>query len=113
MFDNDPDMPRFVLHHRVTDERVMLPPEVCVGYMDNRPDARIISSRRVEEAVETADYLKRCAEEGLCVTHEFGEWSVSMVIRTLGSRVVKVAAEGVGKTLREAYYRYHGAGDAA
>lgn len=71
-----------------------------VAYLDLTPTSRVISSRRVERAVERDDFLKLCAEEGLFVGIEpDGE----------------VTLQGVsdnyfvhhGKTLREAYYRYH------
>ena len=75
---------------------------IAIGYLDITPTSRIIASRRVERAVERDDFLKLCAEEGLFVGIEpDGE----------------VTLQGVsdnyfvhhGKTLREAYYRYHAA----
>jgi hypothetical protein len=84
-------------------------PELHVAYNDTPSTQRIISSRRVEEAVETADYLKRCADEGLRVQREFDEWVVCRVERTPGTPVQYIRGTGVGATLREAYFRYHAA----
>ena len=67
-------------------------------YDDTHPGARIISSRKAEEAVETWEYLRRCEDEGLSVhrwaTRLGDGWDV------IGHRV------GNGATLREAYHRY-------
>ena len=85
-------------------------PENCaLGYNDGDPNSRIISSRRVEEAVETADFLKRCAEDELTATrfprHDDMCWRVD--------EYGNIAVYGYGTTLRAAYYRYHAAaGDA-
>lgn len=73
-------------------------------YRDDFPNSRVISSRRVEEAVETADYLKRCAEENLSPTMWPGcnnqtRW---VVVRQGGSSLGKMT----WPTLREAYHRY-------
>lgn len=72
---------------------------------DDLPPFRTISSRRVEEAVETADYLKRCKDEGLSVT--FGVNSAPRLVWGVqhedGSLV---GVWGHGATLREAYYRH-------
>jgi hypothetical protein len=81
------------------------PRDVGVGvyYSDDTPGSRIISSRRVEEAVETADYLKRCADEGLFVAYVEGEWWVSR-------RSIEWDAPcKVGTTLRESFHRYRAA----
>ena len=86
----------------------------AIGYTDDTKGSRVISSRRVEEAVETADYLKRCAEEGLTVCRsafcgdspddlhwvvgqswDYGPW---------GDK--ERQSKGSGATLREAYHRY-------
>lgn len=71
-------------------------------YHDDRPGSRIISSRRVERAVELDDFLKLCAEEGLFVG-----------IEPDGEVTLQGVSDGYfvhhGKTLREAYYRYHAA----
>lgn len=80
-----------------------------LSYRDDVPGSRIISSRRVEEAVETADFLKLCAEEGLTAqrSHVLKQWLVWGGQHTAGHEY------GVGDTLREAYYRYKAqAGDA-
>jgi hypothetical protein len=91
---------------------------IDVAYGDGNNHARTISSRRVEEAVETADYLKRCAEEGLTAgrvpfwseleKQDDGSWK-----RHVLSWVWHVAPLdradlfGEATTLREAYHRYH------
>lgn len=74
-----------------------------IAYRDTLPWSRIISSRRVEEAVETADYLKRCAEEG--ISARLGgldhKWNV------YGGDILAGEFKSVdGATLREAYHRY-------
>lgn len=76
-------------------------------YPDNKPIQRIISSRRVEEAVETADFLKRCAEDGIFAQFRpRGVWGLQGPIDGY--------AVHYGTTLREAYYRYKAAaGDAS
>lgn len=77
-------------------------------YHDKAENARIISSRRVEEAVETADFLKKCAEEGLLVVaYPDGKWDVAARYpdRTWRSNLPHCL------TLREAYFRYHQAVD--
>ena len=66
-------------------------------YPDDSPHQRIISSRRVEEAVETADFLKRCAEEGLVASWIRDYWLVYELAEP---------HQATGNTLREAYYRY-------
>lgn len=77
-----------------------------LSYRDDVPCHRIISSRRVEEAVETADFLKLLTSEGLYASYwPDGQWLVA-ASKSTGNR-------GSGTTLREAYYRYHAAaGDA-
>jgi hypothetical protein len=79
----------------------------CIAYNDSAAGSRIISSRRVEEAVEIYDYLKLCAEEGLTARffrpNVYGwdggyRWAV-------GTRFLS------GDTLREAYHRYKAAND--
>lgn len=75
---------------------------IAVGYLDLTPTSRIIASRRVERAVERDDFLKLCSEEGLFV-----------MIQPWGEVIVQGVRDGYtvhrGKTLREAYYRYHAA----
>ena len=108
-----------------------------VGYSDDTPGSRIISSRRVEEAVETADFLKLCAEEGLSAMLQGGYWFVANNWSRGGYRMGHdheahyvyfhktqrddgdghsddfIPAFAGGRTLREAYYRYKAAaGDA-
>ena len=69
-----------------------------VGYPDTDPGSRVISSRRVEEALETAAFLKLCAEEELYAAYwPHSHWLVAAL--NTGNR-------GSGTTLREAYYRY-------
>jgi len=75
-----------------------------LSYRDDVTCHRIISSRRVEEAVETADFLKRCADEGLVASWIRDYWLVYELAEP---------PQATGNTLREAYYRYHAAaGDA-
>jgi len=74
---------------------------VAVGYRDVTPTSRIIASRRVERAVELDDFLKLCAEEGLAAQMYNGCW----LVWQFGSPLDR--PDGRGKTLREAYYRYH------
>jgi hypothetical protein len=70
-----------------------------VGYADDTPGSRIISSRRVEEAVETADFLKLLTSEGLYASYwPDGQWLVA------ASKLTGNPASGT--TLREAYYRH-------
>ena len=70
-----------------------------VGYSDDTPGSRIISSRRVEEAVETADFLKLLTGEGLYAScWPDGQWLVAAPNLT--------GNPASGTTLREAYYRY-------
>ena len=66
---------------------------------DEHPNARVISSRRVEEAVETADYLKMCADEGLhALQASIGRgWLVYHPERPY---------QDSAPTLRAAYHRY-------
>ena len=72
---------------------------IGVGYSDDTPGSRIISSRRVEEAVETADFLKLLTSEGLYASYwPGGRWLVS------SPKWPSNPASGT--TLREAYYRY-------
>lgn len=111
-----------------------------LGYPDDTPGSRVISSRRVEDAVyqadrareagftlkcavnlykwlkergtnikdavETADFLKLCAEDGLFARFKpEGVWELQGPIDGY--------AVHDGTTLRAAYYRYHAAaGDA-
>lgn len=87
-----------------------------VAYRDEVPGTRIISSRRVEEAVETADYLKRCADEGLPagMVLEYGplleaDGDPGHLRRDVAGwcwRVSSSASHATGPTLREAYHRH-------
>ena len=84
---------------------------VAVGYSDDAPGSRIISSRRVEEAVETADFLKLCEEERLAVVRDYrGNWYVGLYCGKgiAGQPLTSIGAHSyaMGRTLREAYYRY-------
>lgn len=75
-----------------------------VRYDDDTPGSRMISSRRVEEAVETYDYLKRCSDEGLTAA----QWPTCTVgdrWRVFPADASVAIGEG-GGTLREAYHRY-------
>lgn len=74
-----------------------------LSYRDDVPCHRIISSRRVEEAVETADFLRLCAEEGMSACYLRDHW----LVYSAGP------GQASGTTLRTAYYRYKAqAGDA-
>ena len=89
------------------DPAVMKAGGIFIAYRDSLPDARVISSRRVEEDVETGDYLKRCEERG---------WSAMRVGRgrsamwyVAASLLAQKGDHRGGRTLREAYYRYEAA----
>lgn len=70
-------------------------------YDDTLPVSRTISSVRVENAVELADYIKICQEEGLHVAvHPGGGYTVFSPETDNGK-----FAEG--STLRQAYFRFH------
>lgn len=76
----------------------------CIGplfYDDTLRGSRVISSRRVERAVETDDFLRLCQQEGLTAMLGglSGKW---MVYDSHGAE----DHMGWGKTLREAYYRH-------
>ena len=80
---------------------------VGLGYYDDRPGSRVISSRRVERAVETDDFLRLCAEEGLHVawhpddgpelTHYTRRWERGWCVFIPGR-----TSTGYHPTLREA-----------
>ena len=73
-------------------------------YCDEVPNARIISSRKAEEAVETWEYLQRCAEEGLTATlYSIGSWVVGEWAYADGK--YETFSNGC-TTIREAYHRY-------
>lgn len=80
--------------------------EQCV-YDDEASYSRVISSRKVEEAVETLEYLRLCAFHGLAATYlsvsvwVVGEWHY------VGGEYYGGYREG--KTLREAYWRFKNA----
>ena len=83
-----------------------------LSYRDDVPCHRIISSRRVEEAVETADFLKLCDEEGLVVMKFPPPLKAGMRWRV--DKYGDTAVYAYGTTLREAYYRCKAAaGDAS
>lgn len=71
-----------------------------LSYNDNKESwTRIISSERVERAVQTDDYLRRCHDEGLtALRFRDGCWMVN-----------DRDAMGIGDTLREAYGDYRAA----
>lgn len=79
------------------------------AYSDDRIGSRIISSRRAERAVETDDFLRLCAEEGLRVVRSGHclEWAVFDEFSQHPEIVIG------SKTLREAYYRYRAKVDAS
>lgn len=75
----------------------------CIGplfYDDTLRGSRVISSRRVERAVETDDFLRLCQQEGLTVTRvaRDGSWCVYSLN--------PAGPVSTGSTLREAYYRH-------
>lgn len=94
-------------------------------YHDGATDARTISSRRVEEAVEEADYRRKCAEEGLSVWCPFTNgrsfWMVydGRYNTPAGTYHPHAPVWGeylpvrFAKTLRAAYHRYRAATDKA
>jgi len=81
-------------------------------YEEWHPERRLITSRRVERAVETDDFLRLCAEEGLMVQVTRGRWYVHPFYYTF-TYANELGEAGEGATLREAYYRYHAAADAS
>jgi len=70
----------------------------AVAYLDDMPESRTISSRRVEENVEMGDFLAKCADEGMFVG--FDPSGDVKVQSPLDKYRVHTAP-----TLREAYYR--------
>lgn len=66
------------------------------------PDSRIISSRRVERAVETDDFLRLCAKEQMTLTIH-PDMDVWLQGPDDNYAVHK------GRSIREAYYRYYAA----
>lgn len=70
------------------------------NYGDKYPTERIISSRRVEHDVETGDFLRVCAEEGLGADFYQGNW----IVWGLDCR-----KSPWSPTLRQAYFRYRAA----
>ncbi len=94
-------------------------PTGCLGvrYTDEQPTQRVISSRKTEEAVETWEYLQRCADEGLAASrHDNGVWMVLDNDQFQGHGFGELclthvtinmhAPHGIAPTLREAYWRY-------
>ncbi len=80
--------------------------ELVHPYFDGQPGSRIITSRRVEAAVEDADYRERCQAEGLDVRY----WAEGTMGQPEGSVAVddpndEQSAQG-GGSLREAYGRF-------
>ena len=86
-----------------TDVEVMPRAEGCV-YDDDFKGSRIISSRRVEQDVETGDFLRGCADEGLKVIF-YANGGCDVLAPRPGSTSWEVN-RGSGATLREAYFRY-------
>lgn len=86
---------------RMFDAQLLLTgggPLIELAYNDGVPGSRVISSRRVEEAVETMDYMARCVSAGLTVTRTASGW-------TVGESPDSHAWAAHGATLREAYWR--------
>jgi hypothetical protein len=90
--------------------RTPQPDDMHLSYSDSAPSRRIISSRRVERAVETDDFLRLCAEEGIVAQRGgvglaggyIDEWVVRMPLSVRHGGLYFT-----GNTLREAYYRMH------
>lgn len=91
---------------------------IDIAYFDDRPGSRIISSRRAEQDVETGDFLRLCADEGLEVRCGYRIFDNADLTRPLLGWVVwdghmKRATPPIkSRTLREAYYRYRAGADA-
>lgn len=84
-------------------------------YRDTQPQQRVISSRRVEEDVETGDYLKRCLDEDLDVRCWSAVGATGYMHNVTGAWWIvwkpshKKAMPSGSPTLREAYWRYKNA----
>lgn len=117
-------MPRILAPHKEQDGWVYARVARCEAWfarfldLDYSPERRIISSRRVEEAVETMDYLKRCADEDLdvrCWGAVFNGEKEKLLMNDTGLWWVvwkpsrKKAMPNGSPTLREAYHRYKNA----
>lgn len=87
---------------KVAGRRLMLDIGELI-YDDSHAGARIISSRKTEQAVETWEYLQRCKAEGLMASQWHDKWIV-------GHSSAKRSA-GSGQTLRAAYHSYTGKED--
>lgn len=114
-------MKKILAPHKEQDgwRYVRTPLDACMGdmwteengvleYRDDKAGSRIISSRRVERAVETDDFLRLCAEDGLKVMYSPGyktPWSIMLWPATEEDSAMWMS----GSTLREAYYRYKAA----
>lgn len=72
--------------------------DLGLAYRDDIPGSRIISSRKVEQAVETWEYLERCVDEGLEV----------LLTSSACWRVYRFDSRPTahGASLREAYHRF-------
>lgn len=75
-----------------------------IPYQDHVADSRVISSRRVEKAVETADFLKLCDDEGLDVIR--GRSAPGASPAWYVYRMGQSEPWSRGDTIREAYFRY-------
>lgn len=106
---------------RDTDPEHWTFPKAHVRYYDTWEEDRIISSRKVEQAVETWEYLERCREEHLVAQMlgwgEKSAWSVSRngggAFTSDGDGGCTIRYKGgfsIAPTLREAYRRYKNAG---
>lgn len=109
-------MPRKILApHKEQDGWRYIRVPSFIQYDDTLPQFRIISSRRVEQDVETGDYLRLCADEGLTVNYFSSPGSAPCWIVT--SDALESTFRGAAATLphaptlREAYHRYHAAAD--
>ena len=74
------------------------------------PNARIISSRRVEGDVETGDFLRVCANEALDALHTGHGWLVTPLDLNYNVTLGEMIDAGeYAPTLRVAYFRYKAA----
>lgn len=74
-------------------------------YNDHVPGSRVVSSPRVEQALENDDYIKRCASEGLSVLYEpeldLLDGTTTWIWGVCGDMLT-----GWGSTVRGAYWMY-------
>ena len=76
-----------------------------LGYNDAAPGSRVISSSRVEDDVETGDFLRVCAEEGLDVMYNV-PWGGARKARWFVAKAPNHIGWVGAPTLRQAYEKY-------